>query len=95
MRILKKEAVMKVLELMTKDPIFCFPSNTVRQVARMMRDHDVVLIPVISQSGQLIGVVSDRDLCCKFIADGNDPDRDDHSTVHDWQSDYLSGRWRG
>jgi CBS domain-containing protein len=67
---------MKVSELMTKDPIFCSPSNSVRQVARMLRDHDIVLMPVIDDLGKLIGVVSDRDLCCRFVAEGNDIDRE-------------------
>jgi CBS domain-containing protein len=67
---------MKVSELMTKDPIFCSPSNSVRQVARMMRDHEIVLVPVVDDLGRLIGVVSDRDLCCRFVTEGNDSDRE-------------------
>jgi CBS domain-containing protein len=67
---------MKVSELMTENPICCGPCDTVRQVAKMMRDQEVVLIPVVSESGKLLGVITDRDLCCNFIAEGSDPDRE-------------------
>jgi CBS domain-containing protein len=67
---------MKVLELMTKDPIFCRSSDTVRQVARVIRDHELVLIPVVNDLGKIVGVITDRDLCCNFLAEGGDPDRE-------------------
>jgi CBS domain-containing protein len=67
---------MKVSELMTENPICCRPRDTVRQVARMMRDQEVVLVPVVSESEKLVGVITDRDLCCKFVAEGSDPDRE-------------------
>jgi CBS domain-containing protein len=67
---------MKVSEIMTKDPISCRPSDTVRQVAQMMRDTGIVLIPVANEAQQLVGVVTDRDLCCKFIVEGSDPERE-------------------
>jgi len=67
---------MKVWELMTEDPICCRSSDTVRQVARVIRDHELVLIPVVNDSGQIVGVVTDRDLCCNFLVEGSDPDRE-------------------
>jgi CBS domain-containing protein len=67
---------MKVSELMTKDPVSCRPSDTVRQVAQMMKDRGLVLIPVINEAQQLVGVITDRDLCCRFIVVGSDPERE-------------------
>jgi CBS-domain-containing membrane protein len=67
---------MKVSELMTKDPISCRPSDSVRRVAQMMRDHGLVLIPVVNEAQQLVGVITDRDLCCRFIVVGNHPEQE-------------------
>lgn len=67
---------MKFSELMTKDPINCRPSDTDRRVAQMMRDHGLVLIPVVNEARQLVGVITDRDLCCRFIVVGSDPEQE-------------------
>jgi CBS domain-containing protein len=66
----------KVCEIMTADPICCRPSDNIRHGARMMRDKEVVLIPVVSDSEGLVGVITDRDICCNFVTDGSDSDRE-------------------
>jgi CBS domain-containing protein len=71
-----REITMKVSELMTKEPISCRPSDTVRRVAQMMRDHGLVLIPVVNEAQQLGGVITDRDLCCRFIVVGSVPEQE-------------------
>jgi CBS domain-containing protein len=40
----------------------------------MMRDQEVVLIPVVNDSDELIGVITDRDICCNFVTEGSDSD---------------------
>ncbi len=66
---------MKVREMMTPDPICCLPSDTAEHVAKMMRDHDVGSVPVVADpdSRKLLGMITDRDLCCSVVADGLDP----------------------
>ena len=66
---------MKVREIMTKDPVCCVPTDTAQKVAQLLRDDDIGSVPVVEdqQSRKLIGMITDRDLCCSVIADGLDP----------------------
>lgn len=47
---------------------------TLREVARMMVEHDCGEIPVCDsrQNGHVMGVITDRDICCRAVADGMD-----------------------
>ena len=72
-------------ELMTADPAFCDKDVTVEQAARQMADQDVGALPVCSAEGRLAGVVTDRDLAVKVVAEGRDP-----ATTK--VADLLSGR---
>lgn len=66
---------MNIESIMTKQPICCSPSDMVQKVAQMMRQHDVGAIPVVSDlvSKNLVGIITDRDLCISAMADGKDP----------------------
>jgi CBS domain-containing protein len=55
---------MKVKDLMTANPQVCSPDTTVAEAAHLMWDTDCGILPVVDD-GELIGVVTDRDL---FIA---------------------------
>ncbi len=65
---------MKIREAMTPNPVFCTPSDTAQKAAQMMRDQNVGALPVVSdrESCQLLGMITDRDLCIAIIADGLD-----------------------
>lgn len=60
---------MKARELMTAAPCCCSPDDSIQTVARMMRDHDCGSVPVV-EAGQVVGIVTDRDLAIRAIADG-------------------------
>lgn len=62
---------MLVNEVMTKNPTCCIPSDTVQTAARIMRDEDTGIVPIVERkgSGKLVGVVTDRDLCLGVIAE--------------------------
>jgi len=64
----------KCSEVMTKNPACCLPSDAVSQVAQWMKRENVGSIPVVEseQSKKLIGIVTDRDLALKVVADGRD-----------------------
>lgn len=66
---------MKVRDVMTPEPICCLPSDTAQDVAIMLRDHNVGSLPVVldHETRKLIGIVTDRDLCCTVIASGLEP----------------------
>ena len=66
---------MKIKEVMSPNPACCTPSDSAQMVARIMRDRNIGSIPVVidQQSRELVGVITDRDLCCSIVADGLDP----------------------
>jgi CBS domain-containing protein len=65
---------MRIKHVMTKDPTCCVPSDTVQHVAKIMRDEDTGVVPIIEneQSRKVIGIVTDRDLCMNVVAEGRD-----------------------
>jgi CBS domain-containing protein len=66
---------MRVKDVMTQHPVCCRTSDSAQSVARALRDEDVGCLPVIADgdSGRLVGIITDRDLCCNIIAEGLDP----------------------
>jgi len=66
---------MKVREIMTPDPVCCIPEDKAQKVAGMLRDQDIGSMPVVmdQSSRKLVGVITDRDLCCSVVAQGLDP----------------------
>jgi CBS domain-containing protein len=65
----------KVKEIMTRNPVCCTPQDNVTDVARLMKREDVGSLPVVEdrKSGKLNGIVTDRDLVLKVLAEGRDP----------------------
>src|SRR5438105_6473816 len=66
---------MQVREVMTADPTCCTADTTLPEVARMKIDNDCGEIPVVdnAHSNVPIGVVTDRDIVCRTIANGLNP----------------------
>jgi CBS domain-containing protein len=64
----------KVHEAMTVNPKTAEPSSSAIEAARLMRDEDVGSLPVIDQ-GELIGMVTDRDITIRVVAEGKDPQK--------------------
>jgi CBS domain-containing protein len=58
-------------EIMTKNVTTCGPDSVIRDVADLMEDENVGSIPVV-ENGRLIGIVTDRDIVCRVIAEGLD-----------------------
>lgn len=67
--------VKSVREVMTRDPACCTPDAKLTQVARMMVDQDCGAIPVVENknSKKLVGVVTDRDIVCRTVAEAKNP----------------------
>lgn len=63
---------MKVSEVMTTEVMVCKPTDTLSDAAAMMRDLNVGICPVV-QDDRLIGVITDRDITVRAIAQGIDP----------------------
>ena|SRR5262249_22323080 len=66
---------MKVREVMSRDPACCVLSDTAQAVARILCDRNIGSMPVVAdqESRKLVGMITDRDLCCSVIAQGLDP----------------------
>jgi CBS domain-containing protein len=60
-------------DVMTPDPACCTPTTTLDEVAKLMARNDCGEIPVIDAADQLVGVVTDRDIVCRVVADGKNP----------------------
>jgi CBS domain-containing protein len=63
---------MDIRSVMTSDPTTCPPDATLRQVAQMMKQHDCGQIPVVDQQRQPLGVITDRDIAVRAVAEGTD-----------------------
>jgi CBS domain-containing protein len=64
----------KCQDVMTKNPVCCVPGDMVVEVAKMMKTGNVGSIPVVENqhTKRLIGIVTDRDLALKILAEEND-----------------------
>jgi CBS domain-containing protein len=60
-------------DVMTPDPACCLPSTTLDQVAKLMVQNNCGEIPILDSSDQPIGVVTDRDIICRVVAEGKNP----------------------
>jgi len=67
-----QERPMFARDLMTTDPVCVTPTDNVQMVARLMRDRHFGAIPVIrgDHSRFLLGIVTDRDLALRVLAQG-------------------------
>lgn len=64
------ETGLKARHIMTPDPVCCLPTDTAQTAAAILRDRRIGAVPVVQdhESRKLIGVVTDRDLCCAVVA---------------------------
>ena len=62
-------------EMMTKNPVCCSPEDTAERAATLMKSHDIGSVPVVEaqDSRTIVGVVTDRDLALKVVAESRDP----------------------
>ena len=65
----------KCSDIMTEDLVYCLPEDPVSKVAQLMKKEDIgpVLIVDNEQTKTLVGIVTDRDLALKVVAEGRDP----------------------
>ncbi|CAL9667380.1 CBS domain-containing protein [Streptomyces sp. enrichment culture] len=61
-----------VRDVMTGDPVTVEPLTSVTAVARIMRDRDLGAV-LVTEGDRLRGLVTDRDLVVRSLAEGGDP----------------------
>ena len=77
-----------VRDVMTPNPMVCPADATLQVVAEKMRDEDTGFMPLVdTTTGKLCGVVTDRDLAVRAVADGADPYR---ATARAYSSENLA-----
>lgn len=62
---------MQIKEVMTEEVDFVAPETQVLEIARKMRESDIGSTPVV-ENDRLIGMVTDRDIVLRIVADGQD-----------------------
>ena len=65
---------MRVSELMHTPAVTCTPTTTVSTVARLMADRSVGSVIVIDNVGEVAGIVTDRDITIRGVAEGRSGD---------------------
>ena len=64
---------MKAQDIMSADPVCVTPQTSIEEAARLMKDHNVGVLPVVTEEGskQLVGVITDRDIAIRHVAEGH------------------------
>ncbi|QJU52588.1 CBS domain-containing protein [Herbiconiux sp. KACC 21604] len=60
-------------DIMTPDPQCAGVGQTVAEAAMLMRDLDVGALPICGDDGRLAGMITDRDIVVRVVAEGRDP----------------------
>jgi CBS domain-containing protein len=63
-------------DVMTGDPVCCTPDDSVQRAAQLMKQEDIgpILVCDSRDSKKLVGIVTDRDLAVKVVAEGRNPE---------------------
>lgn len=61
-------------EVMTRHVKSAHLDSRLREVARIMKDEDCGIVPVVDERGRLRGVLTDRDIVIRTLAEGRPPD---------------------
>jgi CBS domain-containing protein len=60
---------MNIRDVMTPNPRTVTPDDSIQSAARIMRDEDTGAVPVV-ENGRAVGMVTDRDIVVRSVADG-------------------------
>ena len=65
---------MKAQDIMARDPRCVTPRTSIQEAARLMKTEDVGALPVVESdsSRKLVGIITDRDITIRAVADGRD-----------------------
>lgn len=64
---------MQIKEIMTKEPSFVSPNDSINQAAQKMEKIDCGVLPVGEDKDHCIGMITDRDIVLRVLANGDDP----------------------
>jgi CBS domain-containing protein len=61
-----------IRELMTGNPRTVSANDSIQDAAKIMRDEDTGVVPITDRDGTLVGVITDRDIAIRAVAEGHD-----------------------
>ena len=61
---------MRIQDVMSQHVKTCVPEDTLDAAAHLMSVHDCGCVPVVDHTGQIVGMVTDRDICMAALANG-------------------------
>ncbi len=64
---------MRVSDIMSGSPVTVAPDETALHAARLLSRHNVGSLPVCGTDGSLRGIVTDRDIVLRCVANGDSP----------------------
>lgn len=64
---------MDIRSVMTANPATCGRDATLQDVARLMKQNDCGEIPIVDEDRRPLGVITDRDIAVRAVAEGTDP----------------------
>ncbi len=64
---------MKIRDIMTKSVITAYLDDTIEVVAGLMKEYNIGAIPVVDENSVMKGIITDRDIVIRNIAEGKDP----------------------
>jgi CBS domain-containing protein len=70
----EEEMAQTIRDVMTSDPCTIDADESVAYAAKMMREEDVGLAPVV-EAERLVGMLTDRDITIRVVAEGRDPEQ--------------------
>jgi CBS domain-containing protein len=76
---------MRISEIMTRDPELVDPNSSIRDAAMRMKNEDIGALP-IGENDRLIGMVTDRDIAIRAVAEDRDPSS---TSVRDVMSEKI------
>ena len=73
---------MQIREIMTKTVDYITSNASLKEAAEMMKEHDCGFLPVgDTEENKLSGVVTDRDITVRAVADGMDPNKSEVGSI--------------
>ena len=65
---------MNIRDVMTPNPTTVSPNDSIQSAARVMRDEDTGVVPVVD-NGKPVGVITDRDIVVRAVAEDRELNR--------------------
>lgn len=63
----------RVRDIMTSDPACLTEKDGVVEAARIMKREDAGVVPIVDGDGKLVGMITDRDIVVRLVAEGRNP----------------------